>query len=151
MGGLVARSFIAAYPDRWDAMGGRLMMLGTPNHGSYDIVRARAGRERLIRLLALADFRMSLEELLHVLNSFPGTYQLLPSPDADPAAEPLYERATYGAVPVSEAHLAGARANHERLAGAKVDRARLLYVAGTGQATYTGVDPARITDETATG
>ena len=61
MGGLVARSFIADYPDRWNAMRGRLVMLGTPNLGSYDIVRVLAGRERLIRLLALADFRMSLD------------------------------------------------------------------------------------------
>jgi hypothetical protein len=147
MGGLVARSFIADYEDRWNAMRGRLVMLGTPNHGSYDIVRALAGRERLIRLLALADFRMSLDELLGILNSFPGTYQLLPSPAADKAAAPLYERATYGAVNVSQAHLESARANHERLAAAKVDPERMLYVAGAGQATFVGVDPGRITDD----
>ena len=43
MGGLVARSFIQRHPQRWRSMwsggadrrarGGRLVMLGTPNHG----------------------------------------------------------------------------------------------------------------------
>ena len=44
MGGLVCRTFIKRHPDRWKTMwdaerngerGGRLVMLGTPNHGSY--------------------------------------------------------------------------------------------------------------------
>ena len=46
MGGLVARTFIKKYPDRWRTMwdnkgngsaGGRLVMLGTPNQGSFAI------------------------------------------------------------------------------------------------------------------
>jgi pimeloyl-ACP methyl ester carboxylesterase len=146
MGGLVARTFIADYPERWQAIGGRLVMLGTPNHGSYDIVRALAGRERLIRLLALADFRMSLQELLGILNSFPGTYQLLPSPDADPAAAPLYEKATYDPVFVSDDHLRNAREHHARLTRA-VDPERMVYVAGARQATFVGVDVARVRDD----
>jgi pimeloyl-ACP methyl ester carboxylesterase len=146
MGGLVARTFVADYPERWQAIRGRLVMLGTPNYGSYDIVRALAGRERLIRLLALADFRMSLQELLGILNSFPGTYQLLPSPEADPAAAPLYERKTYDPVFVSDRHLENAREHHARLAAA-VDPQRMVYVAGARQATFVGVDPAGVRDD----
>ena len=44
MGGLVVRAMIAARPDLWDRMcerdGARLVMLGTPNRGSHDIVEA---------------------------------------------------------------------------------------------------------------
>jgi pimeloyl-ACP methyl ester carboxylesterase len=146
MGGLVARTFILEHRKRWRALGGRLVMLGTPNYGSYDIVRTLVGRERLTRLLALADSRLSLEALLGVLNSFPGSYHLLPSPDRDPAAAALYESSTYAPVPVSERHLASAREHHERLA-AVVDPERMLYVAGSGQPTFVGVEPTRLRDE----
>jgi triacylglycerol esterase/lipase EstA (alpha/beta hydrolase family) len=46
MGGLVARTFIQKYAPRWKSMwdqesdgraGGRLVMLGTPNHGSFAV------------------------------------------------------------------------------------------------------------------
>ncbi|MGZ3316904.1 MAG: esterase/lipase family protein, partial [Isosphaeraceae bacterium] len=52
MGGLVCRTFIKRHPDRWKTMwdaerngerGGRLVMLGTPNHGSY-LTLQRQGR-----------------------------------------------------------------------------------------------------------
>src|SRR5262249_45560849 len=38
MGGLVARSYIVRHPDRWNK-GGRLVMLGTPNYGSFAVPR----------------------------------------------------------------------------------------------------------------
>ncbi|MDT0551224.1 esterase/lipase family protein, partial [Streptomyces lonegramiae] len=47
MGGLVVRAMIAQAPDLWDRIckrdGGRLIMLGTPNRGSYDIVESLLG------------------------------------------------------------------------------------------------------------
>src|SRR5262249_7228597 len=46
MGGLVARCFIAKHADRWNKGGdkaGRLVMLGTPNQGSFAIPRLLFG------------------------------------------------------------------------------------------------------------
>ena len=51
MGGLVARTYIADFPDDWelrsndDERGGRLIMLGTPNHGSFAVPQILTGLE----------------------------------------------------------------------------------------------------------
>ena len=59
MGGLVVRAMIAARPDLWDRMcerdGARLLMLGTPNRGSHDIVEALLGTAATVQQLALLD------------------------------------------------------------------------------------------------
>jgi hypothetical protein len=153
MGGLVARTFISDNPQLWASMwdrapensgmrGGRLIMLGTPNHGSFDIPRVMAGNERIVKLLALANLRLATGRLLGVLNTFVGTYQMLPSPFAEPSVEPLYLARSYAPVQVSQRHLDSAREHHDRLR-AVVDPQRMIYVAGSGTATYVGLtDPA---------
>jgi pimeloyl-ACP methyl ester carboxylesterase len=52
MGGLVCRNFIRLHPDLWEAMkdpglvrGGRLIMLGTPNYGSFCIPQVMTGQD----------------------------------------------------------------------------------------------------------
>jgi pimeloyl-ACP methyl ester carboxylesterase len=156
MGGLVARTFIAEYPDHWEAMwdpdegrrGGRLVMLGTPNRGSYAIPQVMTGLERIVRRLALVDLRHSKQELLEILNSFVGTFQMLPAPGTSAAADALYRLETWGDRNISRAHLERAKAHHERLATV-VDPKRMVYVAGSNHATLAGVDPGRIGDSKA--
>ncbi len=158
MGGLVARAFVAAHPEQWAAMcdgspdkpgprGGRLIMLGVPNQGSYDVPRGIAGLEEHVRLLALADLRLGLAEVREVLNTFPGTFQMLPSP-AVPGAEPLYLADTYDGAAVSQRHLDAAKAVHELLAPV-ADPARMVAVAGSGQRTVVGLDTAGVGDPSA--
>jgi CHAT domain len=158
MGGLVARSFVQAHPKRWNAMwddtagspgarGGRLVMLGTPNHGSFDIPPVICGLERLVRLLALGDLRMSLDELRDILNTFVGTYQMLPSPLQVKAMDKLYEAGTWAPFKVSQRHLDNALAHHERLRPI-VDPERMIYVAGAGENTRVGIsDLARVRED----
>jgi len=63
MGGLVARAFIADDHERWKRMekglednsGGRLIMLGTPNHGTYGAARMLTGLDPVVRRLALRE------------------------------------------------------------------------------------------------
>ncbi len=122
-------------------------MLGTPNHGSFDIPPVICGMERMVRLLALGDLRMSLESLRDVLNSFVGTYQMLPSPLQVKGVEPLYEAKTYSPLKVSQRHLDNALAHHERLRSV-VQPERMLYVAGTGENTRVGItDLDRVHEE----
>ena len=82
MGGLVARGLIANHPALWQAVtarkGSRLLMLGTPNSGSYSILRLLAGRDRLSAMLGLVDFRHDENALLKLLSCFPGLLELLP-------------------------------------------------------------------------
>ena len=149
MGGLVARTFIQAYPQRWrtmwdkdptrpGALGGRLLMLGTPNHGAFAALQVITGVETLVRWLARLDLQHSLTELLSILNTFVGTFQMLPSPRVMRGMEPLYHADTYGDLRVSQARLDEARAHHDRLANV-VDPQRMLYVAGYNQPTIHGL------------
>ena len=149
MGGLVARTFIKKYPDRWKSMwdrekngleGGRLIMLGTPNYGSFAIPQVMTGVESLVRKLALLDVRHNVPELLNTFNSFVGSYQMLPSPEVMTNIENLYDAGAYTKfnVTVSQQHLTRARKHHEWLKDA-VDPARMIYVAGYDQPTFSDI------------
>ena len=153
MGGLVARTFILDYPDHWKALwdeehdgkyGGRLVMLGTPNHGSYAVPQILTGAEGLIRKLALIDLRHSLDDLLGVVNTFVGSYQMMPalhtatSDTARREMERLYKAGMYDRDSVSQDHLDAARDFHEALRPV-VDPERMVYVAGYDQPTYAGI------------
>lgn len=148
MGGLLSRNFIRLYPKVWKAMsepkkvqGGRLIMLGTPNYGSYAIAQAMVAKDKLVKWLAAADLRHDLDEVLDVLNGFVGSYQLLPSPAKLPASEQdLYNAGTWGRYPIVASHLARARKFHTDLdVPATTDPERMTYIAGCNQETLSGV------------
>ncbi len=79
MGGLVSRAALRA-----DAAASkrirRLIMLGTPNHGSFEPVQALRGVHDLVKKAAALDLSQNTDELVtRVFASFPGLYQMLPS------------------------------------------------------------------------
>ena len=158
MGGLVCRTFIKRHPDRWKTMwdaaengksGGRLVMLGTPNHGSYLMLQAACGLAGTIRKLAMVDQWHDAAGIVRILNTFIGSFQLLPAPERDPAAERLYESKTYGDLNVSQSVLDVALAHHRFLSDV-IDGERMVYVAGSGQPTLAGLsDPSRLRDPAA--
>ncbi|BAL23837.1 CHAT domain-containing protein [Azoarcus sp. KH32C] len=84
MGGLVCRTMIARRPDLWEALvkraGGRFVMLGTPNNGSYLMVEALLGKSDTMRQLARLDLAHGMQAVLDVVAGFPGALQLLPRP-----------------------------------------------------------------------
>ncbi|MDT7833633.1 CHAT domain-containing protein [Aquabacterium sp. OR-4] len=84
MGGLVVRAMAARHPALWEALmqrpGARLVMLGTPNHGSHQMVEMLIGKGDTVRLLARADLRHSLQQLLDLVGGFRGALALLPRP-----------------------------------------------------------------------
>lgn len=87
MGGLLARVMIALHPDLWQRMlkheQSRLIMLGTPNGGSYVIPRMLVGRESIVMGLALADLAHSQHELLDIISRYPGALEMLPARDGE--------------------------------------------------------------------
>jgi hypothetical protein len=117
MGGLVCRNFIRLHSDLWEAMkdpglvrGGRLIMLGTPNYGSFCIPQVMTGQDKMISLLATLDVRHDLGELLDVTNSFVGSYMMLPAPaKLGPASRSCIAAETWGenAGRVSQRHSTG--------------------------------------------
>ena len=94
MGGLVTRATLAKHPDLWAAIvkreGGRLVMLGTPNHGSHLMVETLLGRSDTIRMLGRLDLSHGLQQVLDIIAKFPGALQLLPRPDFRDAGCLLY-------------------------------------------------------------
>ena len=79
MGGLVSRYVANCFTDAWDAIdepgrgiaGGRLVMLGTPNRGSFAPVEAMTADDKLVRRLAIVDVFNSLEDIRSVIATFP--------------------------------------------------------------------------------
>lgn len=153
-GGMVARSFIQHSPERWERMldpdggrrGGRLLMLGTSNHGSFVIPQVMAGLSHLVSEMDLLDQRHDRAGLLNIVNSFVGLYQMLPSPLGRPELEPLYHAETYQALslPISQSHLDLARRQHQELAEI-VDPQRMLLVLGDNKLTIGSLsDPPRL-------
>ncbi|MGH9630566.1 MAG: CHAT domain-containing protein, partial [Bryobacteraceae bacterium] len=147
MGGLVARSFMQRYPDRWESMwdavgkgvrGGRLVMLGTPNHGSFSIPQLYLGLNSLVGKLALLDIRHREADLLAIIRTFAGTYQMLPSTLRDATFERLYDPAAYG-MPADMAGRFRTGKDFQSDLAAAVDPERMIYVAGYNEPTVDGV------------
>jgi pimeloyl-ACP methyl ester carboxylesterase len=144
MGGLVSRRFIQLHPETWAAMadpnglkrGGRLIMLGTPNRGSFAIPFVLTGEEKTVRILERFDLAHDMAELLGIINTFVGSYQMMPSPRRDFGDDrlKLFVQQNWGPFPVVQANLDRGRRFQEAL-DTVTDAARLVYVAGYDQAT----------------
>ena len=146
MGGLVCRMLRAGIASRGTASstvadgsrGGRLVMLGTPSLGSLSIVTALTAQNKMVRWLARLDLRNNVDEVQQIIASFPGAYQLLPSPDLpepDSDHARLYDPATWATHPVRPSLLDEARRIHAELAADGFDAGRMFYVAGSGHDT----------------
>jgi pimeloyl-ACP methyl ester carboxylesterase len=92
MGGLVARWFIHEYPDRWKAMwneqgsdgprqGGRLLLLGVPNQGTFLIPQILTGHSEITHRLDQIDQRQNHLDIVRTFRTFVSLYQLLPRPE----------------------------------------------------------------------
>lgn len=133
MGGLVARAALARGPGRRVS---RVVMLGTPNSGSFGAVQALRGTYAVVRKLAQLDLRHDAEFLAReVFSTFPGLHELLPTRDAAPA---LFDAAAWpvdGPGP-DRALLQRAASLPERIAPGDE---RMYVVIGCNQPTATGI------------
>jgi pimeloyl-ACP methyl ester carboxylesterase len=149
MGGLVARTFVRRHPRRWEAMkdaelvrGGRLIMLGTPNAGSFAIPQVLTGEDEMMGLLAKLDIRHDLAELVEITNTFVGSYLMLPAPSKLPAPlQSLYRADLWGANGrVAQRHLDRAYHFHQQLEEpSTIDPTRMVYIAGCRRPTLAGL------------
>lgn len=153
-GGLIARSFIARHRNLWQKMindrpGSRLLMLGTPNHGSASAAAALLGLDEQVRQLAQRDLKNDLAQVIAALMPCPGMLEQLPT-DSSFA---FYDATTWQALrpvapkgwaPPKQAWLDAARASHEALRDALLDHPddtdHMLYLAGQGDATVAAID-----------
>jgi pimeloyl-ACP methyl ester carboxylesterase len=138
MGGLVSRAALELSGTQHVE---RVVLLGTPNLGSFAPVQALRGTYAVVRKIARLDGATTAERLTEeVFNSFPSLYQMVPAsggkgadlldpgawPDSGPALRaPLFERARRfrdGLPPADE---------------------RFAAIAGVGQETVTAVSKGR--------
>ena len=136
MGGLVSRVALSSAVQRKVR---QVVLLGTPNEGSYAGVQAVRGTSPVVRKLAQLDARSSAEQLAdEVFNTFPSLYHLLPTA-RQPHRVDLFDHAQWphhGPRPRPEVLAAAAQARAQLAAG----DARFSVVVGTGQATVTDLD-----------
>ena len=165
MGGLVARAMIATRPDLWQRIRqhphGRLLMLGTPNGGSWEIVSLLVARAAVLKKLALVDLRHSGSELLDIIGAFPGVLELLPDDDREPFTADFWselhqqdEHSRHHWRPPGQsagrssaggkAVLAAAGEVRRRLRDRAIDPDGMIYVAGQADATPCDIRPVNV-------
>lgn len=135
MGGLVARWYIAQNRPKWDGHKSRLIMLGTPNYGSFAVPQIMTGLEGIVRKIAAIDTRNNRREIAGIANTFPGSYQMMPT---HRDFEKFYKAETWARwASVSQAHLDTAVAFQKVLD--PIWDERMVYIAGYGQETIHNV------------
>ena len=139
MGGLLAR---AALTQGGLAHVERVVLLGTPNSGSFAAVQALRGTYAVVRKLARLVPGRSAEALTQeVFSSFTSLYELLPRPPLVTGDELFDLRAWPAPGPRPRAALlTAAHAGAARLANADE---RFTCIAGTGEETVTALSRAR--------
>ncbi|MGH8298898.1 MAG: lipase family alpha/beta hydrolase [Steroidobacteraceae bacterium] len=139
MGGLVSRAALAL-PGTQHVEA--VVLLGTPNFGSFAPVQALRGTYAVTRKIARLDAARTIERLTEeVFNSFPSLYQMVPVARRDGAAGLLDPRAWPNSGPALRPPLfERARRFH---AGLRAADARFVAVAGVGQETVTAASKTR--------
>lgn len=151
MGGLVARSMMMESNSAWERMlenkESRLVMMGTPNAGSHAITLLLTGRERLLRLLAIADFRNRESDLVAVAAGFGGALDMLPARTADDDDRDYFDPSAWELIcgqldsrttiwpRLDPDTLERARQWRLRLEDQELDPERVFYVAGVNNKT----------------
>jgi pimeloyl-ACP methyl ester carboxylesterase len=133
MGGLVARMAAPLLPKR---LLRKLIMLGTPNEGSFSSVQALRGTYPFVRRMSRLDRKHSAEYLAaKIFRTFPGLYHMLPrrlrgidlfDPRAWPADGPAPDAGILARAPAILAALAPADS-------------RMVHIVGVNQETVVGM------------
>ncbi len=145
MGGLVVRTMIGDHPDVWARIcrhpGGRFLMLGTPNGGSFVIPRTLFGHDKLLKQLTLLDLTNSAKKLLKTISKFSGVLEMLPGAGSGfdffkiDTWRQFAQADDKGWVLPDEARLHAALATRSLLDQSPIDPQRMLYVAGRAPQT----------------
>ncbi len=134
MGGLVARAALAAAGKKVS----QLVMLGTPNYGSFAPAQVIRGTYDVVQKVALVDQAHDAAELCErVFNTFPGIYEMLPAPEKFSGVD-LYDASAWPrSGPAPRANLlAGVKKVVDALAPADP---RFFLIAGVNQETVVGL------------
>jgi len=146
MGGLVVRAMMLLQDSVWPELAKlpdrRFVMLGTPNEGSHAISLLLTGNDKLLKLLALADWKNSLGELVDIAADFPGALDMAPAtPERDYFNQQAWMELASAKInpkrwPLPEQiRLDESRAFRERLTQQVLAHAETFYIAGQARNT----------------
>jgi len=139
MGGLVSRAGFKRLEDQGEGdRVQRLIMLGTPNNGSFSPVQVFSGSHSLVKKVAAVDLSNTHHELVNnVFNTFTGLYQMLPARSVFTGID-LYNPENWppSGIGPRPAALAAAPDVHGALASG---RDRFILIAGINQETIVNV------------
>jgi pimeloyl-ACP methyl ester carboxylesterase len=139
MGGLLSRAALSLSGTQHVE---RVVLLGTPNLGSFAPVQALRGTYAVVRKIARLDAEMTAERLAEeVFNSFPSLYQMVPVSGPDGAGDLLDPAAWPDSGPSLRTPLFE-RARRFR-DGLPAPDGRFVAVAGVGQETVTAASKGR--------
>jgi pimeloyl-ACP methyl ester carboxylesterase len=139
MGGLLSRAALAL-PGTQHVE--RVVLLGTPNQGSFAPVQVLRGTYAVVRKIARLDGATTAERLTEeVFNSFPSLYQMVPATGRKGAADLLDPRSWPDSGPTLRLPLLE-RARRFREGLPRADE-RFVAVAGVGQETVTALSKGR--------
>jgi pimeloyl-ACP methyl ester carboxylesterase len=135
MGGLVARMALGMLPKRSVR---KLILLGTPNFGSFAVAQALRGTYEFARKVSRLDLEHSPQYLARrVFHTFPGLHQLLPAGEARNVAN-LCTRASWPAKGLTPDERLLAQIAPVRARLAPPDE-RVVQIAGVNRATIVNV------------
>jgi len=137
LGGLVVRSYLQQFPHQLTSIQ-RLIMLGTPNYGSFAIPAFYNGLLDVMKIVALLDQQHYMPELLQFAKTFVSTYQMLPFLCKAGDAARLMDPGTYGTLKPAQQRFDDAKA-FQREMGGSIDSATTTYIAGYGFKTPDGI------------
>jgi len=109
MGGLVAATFAARYPD-WENLIEHCIFVGSPLGGSYSVAMAVLGSSPSFQKMERLSVFEDLEDFQRMAASFPGLIDMLPNPEILPEAKDFYTQAGWpGTVKPAQVHLDASR------------------------------------------
>ena len=149
MGGLVVRDLMMHEAEVWKALMGqpdfRVILLGTPWHGSYLIPEVITGHSRRVKQVALLSLFQSKLDLLKLFVRYPGLYDLLPTDEQSHPFEDikLWKLMQFGTgpggwvLPREDKELAYFKTYKQTVQAksSELDLSRFVYVAGQDEAT----------------
>ncbi|MGQ0800224.1 MAG: CHAT domain-containing protein [Pseudomarimonas sp.] len=146
MGGLVVRAMMMLPDSVWPEVrkhpDARFVMLGTPNQGSHAISLLLTGNDKLVKLLAVADMKNNLAEIVGFAAGFPGALDMTPTTgERDYFTQQAWlELASAKQLPhkwplPEQKRLDSSRAFRDRLAQQDLANAGIYYIAGKANDT----------------
>lgn len=134
MGGLVTRRYLEIFGAEAEDRLEKLIMLGTPNKGSYLPFMAMKGNAPVVKI---SGFLYGAEVVRKIVQSFPGLYELCPDPEIF-GQENIYSAGYWGEEFINTHYLDAARNFHQKAKASLPDK--MFLIANRSLKTVTRVE-----------